>query len=267
MSQILPSQDDIVHTPKPRCFPRIHRRPAKQPLKTSSSRKQKCKHGDRVIHSPRASSLHKTRHHCICSLKKVSNKINYLLHSGHYLLFNRAKDSGTREILVCGIMKLCFWTSQENHGWVDDWPAMCLCPNACESFQCHWQDPRWCFPPSMHVVCSSLHPSAHPSPPKFSHLPLPLWKTGSRIRTHTSYHNIDSSTLPRILQTLESVWHCDFYTCITLSTETTNLTSYWRSGEFFHPRVVTTFFEYLISGKGEDHSLSSSTPEAKEGKE
>ncbi len=30
MSQILPSQDDIVHTPKPRCFPRIHRRPAKQ---------------------------------------------------------------------------------------------------------------------------------------------------------------------------------------------------------------------------------------------
>ncbi len=155
----------------------------------------------------------------------------------------------------------CLWNHEVmllnftgNHGWVDDWPAMCLCPNACESFQCHRQDPRWCFPPSMHVVCSSLHPSAHPSPPKFSHLPLPLWKTGSRIRTHTSYHNIDSSTLPRILQTLESVWHCDFYTCITLSTETTNLTSYWRSGEFFHPRVVTTFFEYLISGKGEDHS-------------
>lgn len=53
-------------------------KPQIKTFKISSSKKQICKHDDRVIHSPRKSFLHKTKHHSIYSLKKMSNKINYL---------------------------------------------------------------------------------------------------------------------------------------------------------------------------------------------
>ena len=36
-------------------------------------------------------------------------------------------------------------------------PAILEFPSALLAFQCHWQDPRWCYPPSMHGVCSYQH--------------------------------------------------------------------------------------------------------------
>jgi hypothetical protein len=53
-------------------------KPQIKTFKISSSKRHICKHGDRMIHSPRESSLHKTKHHCIYNLKKMSDKINYL---------------------------------------------------------------------------------------------------------------------------------------------------------------------------------------------